>query len=106
MINEYLMYFYVYKHDIFTYHLFPQNDSDDGENSMNGKYCVHGLVWMEEKMNVRVRVWVCVRMRMCGRKPYENSGMSKGDERTNKQNCENIMNKKLHVEEYERKSDK
>lgn len=99
------MYFYVYKHDIFTYHLFPQNDSDDGENSMNGKYCVHGLVRVNEKENAGVGVCVCV---------YERERVSmeitewwkRMNERTNKQNCENIMNKKLHVEEYERKSDK
>lgn len=60
MINEYLMYFYVYKHDIFTYHLFPQNDSDDGENSMNGEYCAHGTP--SERMRKRIQgcVYVCV----------------------------------------------
>lgn len=82
MINEYLMYFYVYKHDIFTYHLFPQNDSDDGENSMNGKYCVHGLVRMNEKENAGVCVCVCVRK---GKSQYGNNRMMKEDERTNKQ---------------------
>lgn len=73
------MYFYVYKHDIFTYHLFPQNDSDDGENSMNGKYCVHGLVRLNEKGNVRV-CCVCVRE---GTNQYGNNRMMKEDERTN-----------------------